>query len=957
MVASTVAAVLSVAAPVAAATNPCGSTGVRDGSSCLYMTKGTDTFTVPAYIESATFTVYGASVFGTDGHAGSSNFRYGGMSKGTLEVTSGRTLQVNVGGAPVGGDDTDIAKFGGFNGGGDSGSGSTDIGCCSLGGAGASDIRVGSYALTDRIFVAGGAGGQGAIAALSGVTQAPGGEGGGANGQNGTSIGGSTDGAGGGGGTQGGAGASPGNAGSAGRGFGGTGGADVPGVATGGAGGGGGYYGGGGTSTVFGVPGGGGGGSGYITPDATDTSSRVGGAADLNSDDRFDDVNGGGVVKISWPGDSLTASVELTSDRTSPVPETTVITFRTRVSASNGALPQGTILLIDNGTRNLAQGSLEPTDDGFMEFVFKKNSDTFTAGSHSIVARYEDAFGVLANASSSAVEFTLAPRSQTISFTSTAPTDAIADHSTYDVSANATSGLPVTFRLDSPTSDEVCTLTGSRVTFIGAGTCGVIATQSGDSAFKPADIVTQNITVGTAQSQTITFTSTAPTDAKFDDTYTVSATGGDSGNPVTFSVGENRACRIDGTVVTIVDFGCEIHADQAAGNGYTAAPRVTQMIVLPPQAQAITFTTTAPSDPQIGDTYTIKAKSDSSLPVTLGLDGDSAGCTLGASTVSSGLGGVVTSAVVSFSGAGTCRVNANQTGLATYYLPAPQTQQAMTVDGGPQVIAFTSDPPTDAKYGGSTSVTATGGDSGNPVTFSTDSSDVCEIGGSTVSFVGVGDCVVDADQAGNDFFPAAETVSQTITVAKAPLVVVAPSATKVYGESWGSPGPTYETLVNGDTAQDLDTQPTCGPALPGGQSSFVVGSYTVSCTGAADASYAITYRAGTFTVKKAAVVITPLPVGTRWPLFIGRLTFSATVTNATTGAPVFDVPVTFTARPLVPKTLTCPDSSDIHGVATCRTRVTMLRTPSTFSVGTAATHNYLAGSGVGTMTFVGRGGQ
>lgn len=136
-------------------------------------------------------------------------------------------------------------------------------------------------------------------------------------------------------------------------------------------------------------------------------------------------------------------------------------------------------------------------------------------------------------------------------------------------------------------------------------------------------------------------------------------------------------------------------------------------------------------------------------------------------------------------------------------------------------------------------------------------------------------------------------------MAKAPLVVVAPSRTIVYGESPGGEPPMYEGLTNGDTTVSLDTPPTCTPVLPDGLSSFVVGSYQVTCTGAADTNYEISYRSGLLTVTKAAVIVTARPVGTRWPLVIGRLTFSATVTNASTGAPVFDLPVTFTTRPLI----------------------------------------------------------
>ena len=59
-------------------------------------------------------------------------------------------------------------------------------------------------------------------------------------------------------------------------------------------------------------------------------------------------------------------------------------------------------------------------------------------------------------------------------------------------------------------------------------------------------------------------------------------------------------------------------------------------------------------------------------------------------------------------------------------------------------------------------MTATGGDSGNPVTFSVDpatTNGACTLGpdGSTVTFRHAGTCVIDADQAGNDDYTAAAT--------------------------------------------------------------------------------------------------------------------------------------------------------------------------------------------------------
>ena len=212
-------------------------------------TGAAQTWVVPAGVTSASFTVHGAQ--GGAYYADDPRIGLGGRATGTITVTPGESLQINVGGA--GGADSYITA-GGFNGGGDS---------CQFGGSGggASDVRRGSFALADRLIVAGGGGGT----AYGAYPPDKGGDGGGVVGQDGSPTG-----LGGGGGTQteGGAGGNgnhlAGNPGALGTG-GSTSYDDVCGVG----GGGGGLYGGGsgGLTVVSNMQevGGGGGGSGYTS--------------------------------------------------------------------------------------------------------------------------------------------------------------------------------------------------------------------------------------------------------------------------------------------------------------------------------------------------------------------------------------------------------------------------------------------------------------------------------------------------------------------------------------------------------------------------------------------------------------------------------------------------------------------------------------------------------------------
>ncbi|MBA4607642.1 Ig-like domain repeat protein [Aeromicrobium sp. Marseille-Q0843] len=81
-----------------------------------------------------------------------------------------------------------------------------------------------------------------------------------------------------------------------------------------------------------------------------------------------------------------------------------------------------------------------------------------------------------------------------------------------------------------------------------------------------------------------------------------------------------------------------------------------------------------------------------------------------------------------------------------------------------QAITFTSAAPSPAYPGQTYTVAATGGASENAVSFSSATSDVCSVDGTTVTFDAVGTCTIDANQAAATGYSAAPTVSQDIAV-------------------------------------------------------------------------------------------------------------------------------------------------------------------------------------------------
>ncbi len=354
---------------------------------------------------------------------------------------------------------------------------------------------------------------------------------------------------------------------------------------------------------------------------------------------------------------------------------------------------------------------------------------------------------------------------QAIAFTSDPGSPQVGDTYT-PVATGGGSGNPVTYTID-PSSTSGCTIDAGVVTFTGpAGSCVIDADQAGDGSYSAAPQATQTVTVATAP-QAITFTSSAGS-PQVGDTYTPTATGGGSGNPVTFSIdpSSTSGCTIDAGLVTFVGPAgtCVVDADQAGDGSYGAAPQVTQTVTVATAPQAITFTSD-PGAPQVGGTYTpVATGGGSGNPVTFSIDLLSLGCSYDPGT-----------GVVSFSLPGECIIDADQTGNGSYSA-APQTSQEFEVVLAgliPQAIAFTSDPGS-PQVGDTYTPTATGGGSGNPVTFSIDPSSTsgCTIDAGLVTFVGpAGTCVVDADQAGDGSYGAAPQVTQTVTVATAPQAI------------------------------------------------------------------------------------------------------------------------------------------------------------------------------------------
>jgi hypothetical protein len=121
-----------------------------------------------------------------------------------------------------------------------------------------------------------------------------------------------------------------------------------------------------------------------------------------------------------------------------------------------------------------------------------------------------------------------------------------------------------------------------------------------------------------------------------DGSFTVSATGGASGSPVTFSA--SGACTIEGNIVTITGAGeCTITADQEGGNGFSAAQPVSQSFTI--AARALTI--------EVSPTTAIRTYGQAnptcsySVAGTVGAENFSVSCNWDAATATTPVGSIV----------------------------------------------------------------------------------------------------------------------------------------------------------------------------------------------------------------------------------------------------------------------------------------------------------------------------
>jgi hypothetical protein len=295
-----------------------------------------------------------------------------------------------------------------------------------------------------------------------------------------------------------------------------------------------------------------------------------------------------------------------------------------------------------------------------------------------------------------------------------------------DLTATATSGLPVAFESTTP---AVCTVSGTTASLVASGQCGIAAVQVGNETYAPATPVPHSFLVHQA-AQTVTF---APIASQVVGAPLALSATASSGLAVTFDSTTPAICTVAGSTASMIAKGdCNIQARQAGSPVYLSALVNRGFLVTLP-TQTIDF-------PAITGTQTALSNIGLSATATSGLAVTYTSLTPAVCTVS----GSTASLLIS----GNCSVQASQAGSASF-APASPVNQTFRVSQVAQTITFNAIP--SQIVGAQLSLSATAS-SGLAVTLASTTPSVCTVSGTTASMIATGNCNIQARQAGSPVY-------------------------------------------------------------------------------------------------------------------------------------------------------------------------------------------------------------
>jgi hypothetical protein len=415
------------------------------------------------------------------------------------------------------------------------------------------------------------------------------------------------------------------------------------------------------------------------------------------------------------------------------------------------------------------------------------------------------------------------------------------------LTATASSGLPITYRSSDVTK---ATVSGTTLTFKNAGNVTIYASQGGNGTYAPAQEVSQGVVINkkaltvTAVNATRVYNKANP--ASFAVTY------------AGFITGEsNSVLTTQPTVTTTATQSSNVgNYPIAASNGAALNYALSYL----PGTLSITKGTV---------TLLVGANLNrltSDLPFNLNVTAVEQGTT----NVVTGLpigyakqsGTSVTSVssvgLVTLSGStGTSTLLLTVTANTNYFQVTNTLRDVVVTSGALTAQSITFNALTAKTYGDAPStLSATGGGSGNPVTFSSSDPGIATTtgtNGATLTIVKAGIVNIKANQAGNGSFQDAPEVVRQLTINPKSLSVTADNKTRVYGLANPPFTISYSGFVGSETSANLTSEPIATTAaVPTSQA----GNYAIVPSGGSANNYSFAYHNGVLSVTQASQAIT-----------------------------------------------------------------------------------------------------
>ena len=407
---------------------------------------------------------------------------------------------------------------------------------------------------------------------------------------------------------------------------------------------------------------------------------------------------------------------------------------------------------------------------------------------------------------------------------------------TYTLPKTTNKGLTITYQ---SMNTSVATVSGNVLTIKAPGTAIISATQVGNADYLEATQVSRTLTVN-KRSQVITF-GELPEKTYEDLPFTLPQKTNE-GLSISYRSTNTSVATISGNTVTIVKPGTtDIIASQAGDATHYAAAEVSRTLVVKKAAQEITFAALASKT--YGDApFALNQVSNKNLTISY---------TSSDASVTSISGNMVT-----IHKPGTVTITASQPGNA-YYLAATSVSQTLTIKKANQSInlsALESRP-----YGSADFALPAQTDKGQTITYVSSNTEVATINGNIVHITGAGTTEITATQEGNEYYNAAPTESQALTITKAYQTISFPQLPEcVYGQA----PITLNATVNSNAEVEYESSDYSVAQINGNQLSIVgAGQCYITASAAGNKNYyTATPVERTLVVAKAPQVITFAPL-------------------------------------------------------------------------------------------------